>query len=113
MGTRRWARRVAVLRGKVGGGAPSATTQSWSSIESSLLTGETAPRWTVARPPAAGDDWEPKGLKEHVLKEPGGGEGAEGGEARLAPARASACRERASGGALLEAPCRAGVARNA
>ena len=99
--------------GEGGGGAPSATTQSWSSMESSLLTGETAPRCTVARPPAAGDDWEPKGLKEHVLKEPGGGEGPEGGEARLAPARARACRERAPGGSLLEASCRAGVATNA
>ena len=113
MGARRWARRVAVRRGKMGGGTPSATTQSWSSIESSLLTGETAPRCTVARPPAAGDDWEPKGLNEHVLKEPGGGEGPEGGEARLAPARARACRERAPGGSLLEASCRAGVATNA
>ena len=84
------------------GRAPSATTQSWSSIESSLLTGETAPRCTVARAPGAGDEWGPKGLKEHVLKEPGGGEGPEGGDARLAPASASACRERASGGALLE-----------
>ena len=73
------------MGGRCGGGAPSATTQSWSSIESSLLTGETAPRCTVARPPAAGDDWEPKGLNEHVLKEPGGGEGPEGGEARRNP----------------------------
>lgn len=52
-------------------------------------------------------------MKEHVLKEPGGGEGPEGGDARLAPASASACRERASGGALLESSCRAGVAGNA
>ena len=94
------------------GRAPSATTHSWSSIESSLLTGETAPRCTVARAPGAGDDWGPKGLKEHVLKDPGGGAGPEGGEARLAPASASACRERASGGALLEPPCRTGVAGN-
>merc|ERR1719272_1793722 len=83
---------------------PSATTHSWSSIESSLLTGEMAPRCTVARAPGAGDDWGPKGLKEHVLKDPGGGAGPEGGDARLAPASASACRERASGGALLEPP---------
>lgn len=52
-------------------------------------------------------------MKEHVLKDPGGGAGPEGGDARLAPASASACRERASGGALLEPPCRTGVAGNA
>ena len=99
-------------QGKVGR-APSATTHSWSSIESSLLTGETATRCTVARGPGAGDDWGKPCLKEHVLKEPGGGEGPEGGDARLAPASASACRERASGGALLESSCRTGSAGNA
>ena len=101
-----------VRQGKVGR-APSATTHSWSSIESSLLTGETAPRCTVARPPGVCDDWGAKGVKEHVLKEPGGGEGPEGGDARLAPASASACRERASGGALLESSCRTRVVGNA
>ena len=57
-----------------------------------LLTGEMVPRGL-----------ELAGVKG--LKEPGGA--GSGGDARLAPANASACSERASG-ALPETPCRTG-----
>ena len=57
-----------------------------------LLTGEMVPRGL-----------ELAGVKG--LKEPGGA--GSGGDARLAPANASACSERASG-ALLKPPCRTG-----
>lgn len=88
--------RGAVAQGRAH--APSATTQSWSSIESELerdtgrsgsLTlavlvvrlGETAPRSTI---PVTGPK-KPRGGTRSV------------GDARLAPASARACSERASG----------------